>query len=102
MSGIFLEPESTFSVDIIHKGGALFEISEGGPYVLRTATGREFAAISKAFRENDNAGAYGIVERHLVAGVDKKDIGRLHPNVVALLAHEIGTRSHLSETDAGN
>lgn len=102
MSGIFLEPEATFSVDIIHKGGALFELVDGGPYALRTATGREFARIAQAFRDNDSAEAFGIVERHLVGGIDKAKIGCLHPNVAALMAAEVAKRSHLSETDAGN
>ena len=52
MSGIFLEPESTFSVTITAEGGGVFTLQDGGPITLRTCTGREYAALSKAFRRS--------------------------------------------------
>ena len=41
MSGIYLEPEATFSVSVVHKGGAQFEVVDGAEVVLSTLTGRE-------------------------------------------------------------
>lgn len=100
--GIFLDPETTFSVDVKQTARNEFEVVEGGPYKLRTATGREFAALSKAFREKDDNAGFDILARHLVSGIEAKDVERLHPSVVAVLLLEVARRSRLSETDAGN
>lgn len=100
--GIFLEPETTFSVSVKHLGGGSFEVVEGGDISIRSATGREFAAITKAIREQNDGAAYDILKRHVVSGIDKDKIERLHPNVAALLAIEVANRSHLQEEDAGN
>jgi hypothetical protein len=98
--GIYLEPETTFSVSIQDKGGARFAVVEGSEINLRTATGREYAAIMKAIREEDACAGYDLLGKLVKDGV--KDVSRLHPNVAALLIYEVAKRSHLTETEAGN
>ena len=102
MSGIFLEPESTFSVTITAEGGGVFTLQDGGTITLRTCTGREYAALSKAFRANDNDAGYDLLPRFVVSGIDAKDLPRLHPNAQAVLLLEVAKRSHLTEKSAGN
>lgn len=99
MSGIFLEPEATFSVTVTGTAPD-YKVEDGTSITLRTATGREYAALMSAFRSGDDARGYDLLPRHIVSGVDSVD--RLHPNVVALLLVEVVKRSHLSETAAGN
>ena len=98
--GIYLEPEATFSVGIKDGGGARFEIVEGNEIKLRTATGREYAAIMRSIREQDADAGYSLLAKFVQGGVS--DISRLHPNVAAILLYEVAKRSHVSETDAGN
>lgn len=102
MSGIYLEPEATFSVSVVHKGGAQFEVVDGAEVVLSTLTGREHHKAARAIREQNGDLLYTVVEDHLISGIDPKKVGALHPNVVMLLAFEIMKRSHLTEIDAGN
>lgn len=99
---IFLEPETTFAVTAKHTKGADFVLEEGGPIVLRTATGREFARLMESFRGNDGSKTYDVLRPFVKAGIADNDLERLHPNVVALLLYEVAKRSHVSETDAGN
>lgn len=102
MSGIFLEPESTFSVTLTHVKGAIFKIEDGPGVTLRTCTGREYAAVSKTFREHDNDGGYSLLPKFVVSGISETDLPRLHPNAAALLLLEVAKRSHVSEDAAGN
>lgn len=102
MSGIFLEPESTFSVEVSHVKGAVFEVKDGDVIKLRTCTGREYAALSKAFRENDNEAGYALLPKFVVGGISESDLPRLHPNAAALLLLEVIKRSHLTEKSSGN
>lgn len=99
---IFLEPETTFAVTVNHAGGAEFTLADGGPIVLRTATGREFARLMESFRGNDGSKTYDVLRPFIKAGMAENDIERLHPNVVALLLYEVAKRSHVTETAAGN
>ena len=98
---IFLEPESSFPVDVVAKGKG-FAVVDGGPYVLRTATGREFAGISEAFRRSDADAIYKALERHVVAGIPPEKIGLVHPDAAALLLAEVIKRSRVSEDQRGN
>lgn len=98
--GIYLEPETTFSVSIKDNGGAHFETVEGSDITLRTATGREYAAIMRAIRTSDDQAGYDIVGKFIKSGVT--DVARLHPNVSALLLFEVAKRSHVTEKSAGN
>ena len=98
--GIYLEPETTFSVSIKDNGGAHFETVEGSDIMLRTATGREYAAIMRAIRTSDDQAGYDIVGKFIKSGVI--DVARLHPNVSALLLFEVAKRSHVTEKSAGN
>ena len=98
--GIYLEPETTFSVSIKDNGGAHFETVEGSDIMLRTATGREYAAIMRAIRTSDDQAGYDIVGKFIKSGVT--DVARLHPNVSALLLFEVAKRSHVTEKSAGN
>lgn len=99
---IFLEPEATFAVTVNHSRGAEFTLSDGGPIVLRTATGREFARLMESFRGDNGEKTYDVLRPFIKAGLAENDIERLHPNVVALLLYEVAKRSHVSEADAGN
>ena len=105
MPGIYLEPESTFSVSVSSKGGGDFSIIEGDQFTLKSLNGREHAKMSKAIRENDGVKLFDCVESALMN--DRKDevtkkFGQIHPNVIVLLAYEIMKRSRLSEEQAGN
>ena len=102
MSGIYLEPESTFSVSVLPVGGAQFEIKDGGGIVLRTLTGREHGTLTHAIRSQDSAKQYDILGGLIISGIEDKAVGRLHPNAVAVMLFEILKRSHLSEEQAGN
>lgn len=102
MPGIYLEPEATFSVSVECEKGALFQIVEGGDITLRTILGRQYHKAMRAIHDRDGDAQYSILESCIVDGIDPKKIGKLHPNVVAILLLEIMRRSHLSESDAGN
>ena len=102
MSGMFLEPESTFAVSVVKKGRADFEVIDGGPIVLTTATGRKYAKLMAMFRAEDAAGQYDALADFVAAGLPKTDIDRMHPNAVAVLLFEVAKRSHITETEAGN
>jgi hypothetical protein len=102
MSGIFLEPESTFSVSVKNSGGAVFEIVEGEDIKLRTCTGREYAALQRAFRNRDNDEGYTLLPKFIVSGVSESDLPRLHPNAAAVMLLEVAKRSHISEASSGN
>jgi len=102
MSGMFLEPESTFAVSIIKKGRADFEVVDGGPIVITTATGRKYAKLMAMFRSENAEGQYDALADFVTAGLPKTDIERMHPNAVAVLLFEVVRRSHIAETEAGN
>lgn len=96
--GIYLEPETTFSVSVNSIGGGDFVVTEGTDITLRTATGKEYAAILKAIREENAGAGYDLLAKFSTG----LDVPRLHPNVTALLLFEVAKRSHLSEKQAGN
>lgn len=102
MAGIYLEPESTFAVSLVQIGKADFEVKDGGPIVLTTATGRQYAKLLSIFRSEQADAQYDALGWFVSAGLEKKDIDRLHPNAVAVLLFEVTRRSHLAENDAGN
>lgn len=102
MPGIYLEPESTFSVKVESETGALFRVVDGGDIVLQTLTGRQYHKAMRAIHDRDGDAQYTVLESCIVEGIDPKRIGKLHPNVVAILLLEIMKRSHLTETQAGN
>jgi len=114
MDPIFLTPETTVKISIrttFEKVGesslARYEIEDGGPYEIRTATGREFAAIQQAYGRQDADAAYSLVQKFLVGGVgdglDAKAksalFESLHPDLVWRILFEVLRRSRPSETD---
>lgn len=105
MDPIFLVPEATVSVSIkpTYSGDLLtgFAIESGGPYELRTATGREFGRVQKIFRDNDIDEAFDILPKFLVKGIEKRDIENLHPDLVWVILIEVLKRSRVSEAEAG-
>ena len=112
MDPIFLTPDVTFSVSIrteFEKGLPRFKIEDGGPYKIRTATGREFAAIQQAFGHSDSDAAYTLCEKMVQSGIadDKKGtersevFGSLHPDVIWAILLEVVKRSRASELDRG-
>lgn len=102
MSGIYLEPESTFSVSVVCESGALFRVVDGSEITLQTLTGRQYHKAMRAIHDRDGDAQYATLEACIVDGIDPKKIGKLHPNVVAILLLETMKRSHLTERDAGN
>lgn len=102
MPGIYLEPEATFSVSVECEKGALFRVVDGGEIVLQTLTGRQYHKAMRAIHDRDGDAQYSILESCIVSGIDRAKVGKIHPNVVALLLLEIMKRSHLTESDAGN
>lgn len=105
MDPIFLVPEATVSVSIKpeYSGDILagFVIEEGGPYEVRTATGREYGRLQKAFRDDDVDALYELLPDFLVKGVSKKDMENLHPFVVRSVLFDVLKRSRVSEAEAG-
>lgn len=114
MDPIFLTPETTVEISIKttfqEVGGsrlARYDIEDGGPYSIRTATGREFAAIQQAYGRQDIDAAYSLVQKFLVRGVgdDLKPDAKsalfesLHPDLVWRILFEVLRRSRPSETD---
>ena len=114
MDPIFLTPETTVKVSIrttFEKVGdsslARYEIEDGGPYEIRTATGREFAAIQQAYGRQDIDSAYSLVQKFVVRGIgdDLKPEAKsalfesLHPDLVWRVLFEVLKRSRPSETD---
>lgn len=102
MSGIFLEPETTFSVSLIPGKRNQFACNDGGDIMLRTATGREFAVMTRAIRNDRTEEAYAFLPSLIVSGIKPEDIGRLHPNAAAALTFAILNKSHLDEVGSGN
>ena len=107
MDSIFLTPDITFDVSIkttfSDDGHNIprFSISDGGPYKLRTATGRQYAKIQQAYIQQDADAAYALLPEFLVAGVEKTMIPNLHPAVVWEIFVEVLKRSRVSEVDRG-
>jgi len=102
MSGIFLEPETTFSISLVPGKRHQFTRKDGGEITLRTATGREFAAITRAIRNDKTEDAYAILPALIVSGIKPEDVGRLHPNAAAELLFAVLEKSRLDEVDSGN
>ena len=105
MDPIFLTPDVTVNVSIktsfSEYGAPFFTIEDGGPYEIRTATGREFARIQQAIGKSDIDAGYAMLPAFLVGGVDKDKICQLHPDVVWAVLVEVLKRSRVSEADAG-
>lgn len=104
MDSIFLAPEATTPVSIRTKAGAkapVIEVTDGGPYLLRTATGREYGRVQAAIAHSNIDAQYELLPSFLVGGVDPKDIEKLHPNVVTTVLIEVLNRSRVSEVQAG-
>lgn len=114
MDPIFLTPETTVKIAIRTAfktvGGssiARYEIEADGPYEIRTATGREFAAIQQAYGRQDIDAAYSLLQKFLVKGVgdDLKPEAKaalfesIHPDLVWLILCEVLRYSRPSETD---
>lgn len=106
MDPIFLTPDTTVEISIrseIIEGTnvARYTIEDGGPYKIRTATGREYAAVQQAYAKQDIGEAYALLRKFLVAGVPAEMFERLHPDVVWRVLAEVLTRSRVSEADRG-
>ena len=105
MDPIFLVPEATVSVSIKpeYSGEILagFTVEDGGPYEIRTATGREYGKIQKAFRDDDVDSLYELLPDFLLKGVGKKEMENLHPFVVRAVLWDVIKRSRVSEAEAG-
>ena len=102
--GIFLAPEITFPIDISESkdeaGRTVYDVVDGGPYVLRTMTGRECARLEQSGGKAD--ACYDILPSLVVSGIDRKQVDRLDPVVCMILVRESHRRSHLTEADRGN
>ncbi len=105
MDAIFLTPDVTVDVSIKHsvsEAGALsIEITEGGPYKIRTATGREYAKIQTAIGRIDVDAAYTLLPSFMVGGVERERMDSLHPEVVWTVLLEVLRRSRVTEAQAG-
>lgn len=107
MDDIFLTPDATIQLTIRTKRSddgfsrMSFEIEEGGPYHIRTATGREYGKIQQAYMREDVEAAYVLIRQHLVSGVPSDKIDALHPDIVWLLLAEVLKRSRVSEVQQG-
>lgn len=107
--GIFLTPETTFAIDIKEgekriggRTSVVFDVVEGGPFVLRTATGREYARIMQAIVGGSiHEAAYDLLPPFLISGIASDDIGRLDPSVAVVMLQEVARRSRVSESDKG-
>ena len=113
MDPIFLTPDVTFSVSIKTKfdknDRPVFAIKDGGPYKIRTATGREFHAIQTAVGRADVDAAYALCQTFVQGGIADELKGdertaifdRLHPDVAWAIVLEVAKRSRASELDRG-
>lgn len=105
MDNIFLTPDATFSISIKTKearGGALkFSVVDGGPYKFRTATGREYGKLQRAFSELDIDSAFRMLSAFLVDGIPAEKVESLHPDVVWTVLLEVLNRSRVSDVDRG-
>lgn len=106
MHSIFLAPEQTFGVSVTVKHSAhgvpSFAVDGDGPYRLRTATGREYHRIQKAYYEQSAPEAYALLAILCTDGIPKDKIEQVHPDCVWALLLEVLKRSRVSEADAGN
>lgn len=102
--GIFLAPEATFPINITESkddaGRTVYDVEEGGSFVLRTMTGRECARLEQSGGKAD--ACYDILPSLVVSGIDRKQIDRLDPVVCLIMVRESHRRSHLTEADRGN
>jgi hypothetical protein len=100
---IFLCPETTFAIDITETkdatGRTVYDVVDGGPYVLRTMTGRQCAKIEQSQGKAD--ACYDMLPALLVSGLDRMQIERLDPAVAMIFVLESHRRSHVTEADRG-
>lgn len=107
MDDIFLTPDVTVDLTIRTSrsedgnGVMRFTIEDGGPYKLRTATGREYGRIQQAYYKQDLDASYKLLRDHLVEGVPEDKIESIHPDLVWILLAEVLKRSRLSEVQRG-
>jgi hypothetical protein len=108
MDSIFLSPEATFDISVKTEFSetegvkiAVFKITDGGPFQVRTATGREYARVQNAYRRRDPDELYDLLKLFVVKGVPADKIGLLHPDLAWTILFEVLKRSRLSETDQG-
>lgn len=102
MDSIFLTPETTFDVSIrVDKESKSIKIEDGGPYRLRTATGREFARLQRAIHDSDSDAAFNLFRIFVVSGIPEDKIEQLHPDVVWFVLVEVLKRSRVSEEQQG-
>ena len=102
MPGMFLEPETTFSVSLEKEGKAMWKVVEGGAIHLMTLRGREHAKLMKAIRNEDIDAQYDILKGSISKGITDKELETMHANAVMVLLFEVAKRSHVAETEAGN
>lgn len=102
---IFMADE-TFAIDITEtkdeKGRTVYEIVEGGPYVLRTLKSREDSMLRNSEGDRKAFAALEILPSIVVAGLKKDDFPRLKSYIAEIMVMEAHRRSHLTEADRGN
>lgn len=100
---IFLCTEATFAIDITEtndaSGRTVYDVVEGGPYVLRTMTGRQCARIEQS--DGKAEACYDMLPALVVSGLDRMQIERLDPVVAMIMVREAHRRSHVTEADRG-
>lgn len=100
---IFLSTDATFAIDISEtkdeRGRRVYDVVEGGPYVLRTMTGRQAARMEQAGDKADTC--YDLLPALVVSGLDRMQIERLDPVAAMIMVHEAYRRSHVDEADRG-
>lgn len=105
MDDIFLSPDVTFGVTIKTQrnsnGVPTFFVEDGGPYKLRTATGREYHRIQKAYYDQSAPEAYSLLALFCSDGIPKDKIESVHPDCVWAILLEVLKRSRLTEVQAG-
>lgn len=109
MDPMFLSQDITVDISIKstvtdHPTGAKiisFDITGGGPYRIRTATGREYGKIQQAVNKGDVDACYDLAKQFLVGGVEKSMIEKLHPDVIFAVLIEVLSRSRVTGEQLG-
>ena len=107
MDDIFLTTDATFYISvktIRSKDGnnvMRFAISDGGPYKLRTATGREYGKIQQAYIKQDIDTAYAMFADVVSSGIPEDKISKIHPDLVWLMLAEVLKRSRVTDEQRG-
>ena len=106
MDNIFLTPEQTFGVTVrttvTSSGVPVFTVEDGGPYKLRTCTGREYHRVQRAFVEQDANAAFKLLGQFLEPGIIPEDkLSHVHPDCVWALLLEVLKHSRIGDAEAG-